>query len=267
MRSSISSSGKINPFFVHLEHFAVHDPIQGRKDLVAKYEAKRRGTIAHGRAELSFGAQPGWSAPSPEALKALQTNDTLQAHQDQRVWWVKQVQDNAQFAAMLEATDESLGEGSEPSSRTGTGGEHHPHFYGRQRWDVCFQSIPRGASPPRGARSPLCLFQLAFAGARGGTTRGICALPDRALAWSSQGRKHFSGHGHWHRLLPHSAGDDRSPTGFPISIWMGRASRQPCSGKPMIVGPSSGTSSLQQPRLSKPGRGHPPGRLQAPRIL
>ena len=31
---------KGRPFFVHLEHFAVHDPIQGRKDLVEKYHTK-----------------------------------------------------------------------------------------------------------------------------------------------------------------------------------------------------------------------------------
>ena len=31
---------KDQPFFVHLEHFSVHDPIQGRKDLVQKYEKK-----------------------------------------------------------------------------------------------------------------------------------------------------------------------------------------------------------------------------------
>ena len=31
---------KDRPFFVHLEHFSVHDPIQGRKDLVKKYEKK-----------------------------------------------------------------------------------------------------------------------------------------------------------------------------------------------------------------------------------
>ena len=28
------------PFFLYLSHFAVHDPIQGRKDLVKKYEEK-----------------------------------------------------------------------------------------------------------------------------------------------------------------------------------------------------------------------------------
>ena len=44
-----------------------------------------------------------------EELKALAENDELQAHQDARVWWVKQKQDNVEFAGMLEATDESLG--------------------------------------------------------------------------------------------------------------------------------------------------------------
>ena len=29
------------PFFLYLSHFSVHDPIQGRKDLVEKYRAKR----------------------------------------------------------------------------------------------------------------------------------------------------------------------------------------------------------------------------------
>ena len=29
-----------NPFFLYLSHFSVHDPIQGRKDLVEKYRAK-----------------------------------------------------------------------------------------------------------------------------------------------------------------------------------------------------------------------------------
>ncbi|MEO1860524.1 MAG: sulfatase/phosphatase domain-containing protein, partial [Verrucomicrobiales bacterium] len=36
-------------------------------------------------------------------------NDSLEIHQDKRVWWVKQKQDNVEFAGMLEATDESLG--------------------------------------------------------------------------------------------------------------------------------------------------------------
>jgi arylsulfatase A-like enzyme len=33
---------KDRPFFLYLPHFAVHTPVQGRADLVAKYEAKRK---------------------------------------------------------------------------------------------------------------------------------------------------------------------------------------------------------------------------------
>ena len=77
---------KDQPFFVHLEHFAVHDPIQGRKDLVSKYEAKRRALSPSAGPTFLLEPNPDGPLPSPEALKALQANDTLQAHQDQRVW-------------------------------------------------------------------------------------------------------------------------------------------------------------------------------------
>ena len=54
-------------------------------------------------------SNPDGPALTTEELKALAENDELQAHQDARVWWVKQKQDNVEFAGMLEATDESLG--------------------------------------------------------------------------------------------------------------------------------------------------------------
>jgi len=38
---------KDRPFFLYLSHFAVHTPIQGRADLVAKYKAKRRAGLTH----------------------------------------------------------------------------------------------------------------------------------------------------------------------------------------------------------------------------
>jgi arylsulfatase A-like enzyme len=38
---------KDRPFFLYLAHFAVHTPIQGRADLVAKYRAKLRAGLAH----------------------------------------------------------------------------------------------------------------------------------------------------------------------------------------------------------------------------
>jgi arylsulfatase A-like enzyme len=38
---------KDRPFFLYLPHFAVHTPIQGRPDLVAKYKAKPRAKLRH----------------------------------------------------------------------------------------------------------------------------------------------------------------------------------------------------------------------------
>lgn len=97
------------PFFVHLEHFSVHDPIQGRKDLVQKYERKL-ATIPHQEGpDYILESNPDGPAISEEKLKALAENDDSTAHQTERVWWVKQIQDNVEFAGMVEATDESLG--------------------------------------------------------------------------------------------------------------------------------------------------------------
>jgi arylsulfatase A len=100
---------KDRPFFVHLEHFAVHDPIQGRPDLVEKYQKKLTAIPKQDGPDFILEANPDGPALTSEELTALAENDELQVHQDARVWWVKQKQDNVEFAGMLEAKDESLG--------------------------------------------------------------------------------------------------------------------------------------------------------------
>ena len=100
---------KDRPFFVHMEHFAVHDPIQGRKDLVEKYQRKLASMKPKKGPEFILEPNPDGPELSDDELKALEKNDSLNLHQDKRVWWVKQKQDNVEFAGMLEATDESLG--------------------------------------------------------------------------------------------------------------------------------------------------------------
>jgi arylsulfatase A-like enzyme len=100
---------KDRPFFVHLEHFAVHDPIQGRKDLVEKYQKKLANMPKRKGPEYILESNPDGPALSKDELKALEKDDRLEVHQAKRVWWVKQQQDNVEFAGMLEATDESLG--------------------------------------------------------------------------------------------------------------------------------------------------------------
>ncbi len=109
---SFIEANRDKPFFLYLSHFAVHDPIQGRKDLVAKYQQKlTRASTASTPAFVLEG--------NPDATLALSTQD-LQDRLGQAPWSgyrvlpnrtvkIKQVQDNVQFAAMVEAMDESLG--------------------------------------------------------------------------------------------------------------------------------------------------------------
>ena len=100
---------KDRPFFVHLEHFAVHDPIQGRKDLVEKYQKKLAQMPKQKGPEYILEPNPDGPSISKDEIRKLERNDSLEFHQEKRVWWVKQKQDNVEFAGMLEATDESLG--------------------------------------------------------------------------------------------------------------------------------------------------------------
>jgi arylsulfatase A-like enzyme len=77
---------KDKPFFVHLEHFSVHDPIQGRKDLVQKYQ-KKLATMPHQEGP-DFILEPNPDGPeiSEDQLKALHENDDSTTNQSERVW-------------------------------------------------------------------------------------------------------------------------------------------------------------------------------------
>jgi arylsulfatase A len=97
------------PFFVHLEHFSVHDPIQGRKDLVKKYTEKLDAMPPQTGPDYILEPNPDGPPLSADQLTAIAENDNSTAHQNARVWWVKQKQDNVEFAGMVGATDESLG--------------------------------------------------------------------------------------------------------------------------------------------------------------
>jgi arylsulfatase A-like enzyme len=100
------------PFFLYLSHFAVHDPLEGREDLVRKYKTKleQRGPVT-GPPFLLEG-----NADVPERftrvqLDALLGDERYRGHRllPNRTVKVKQHQDNVQFAAMVESVDESFG--------------------------------------------------------------------------------------------------------------------------------------------------------------
>ncbi len=100
------------PFFLYLSHFAVHDPIHGRPDLVAKYRKRLAQRKPPSSPEFILEGNPDDPEPlTPKRLDALikQPSHSQYRVLPQRTVKIKQQQDNAEFAAMVEATDESLG--------------------------------------------------------------------------------------------------------------------------------------------------------------
>ncbi|MBS1607126.1 MAG: sulfatase [Bacteroidetes bacterium] len=98
---------KDHPFFLYLAHYAVHDPIQGRGDLVVKYEKKLAKTGKPKGAPFILEGNPD---------DGVDVTGTAmdEAHKGFRVFpdrtvKIKQHQDNVQFAAMVDCMDENFG--------------------------------------------------------------------------------------------------------------------------------------------------------------
>lgn len=105
-------TNKDQPFFLYLSHFAVHDPIQGRADLVAKYEEKlQKRQSPDGPAFVLEGNPDAKSPLSKEDLAARMKKPAWSGYKvlPDRTVKIKQHQDNMRFAAMVESVDESLG--------------------------------------------------------------------------------------------------------------------------------------------------------------
>ena len=103
---------KDKPFFLYLSHFAVHDPIQGRGDLVVKYEKKRNQLPKQNQVPYILEGNPDDAdAFSRDALTAFLKDSGHQGIKifPDRTAKIKQRQDNAQFAAMVESMDQSFG--------------------------------------------------------------------------------------------------------------------------------------------------------------
>src|SRR5262245_8338458 len=99
------------PFFLYLAHFAVHDPIQGRGDLVEKYEKELNQAPRATGLPYILEPNPDDGVPSAAALSGLLEEKRYQGFSllPGRMVKIKQHQDNPQFAAMVESMDESLG--------------------------------------------------------------------------------------------------------------------------------------------------------------
>jgi len=103
---------KDRPFFLYLSHFAVHDPIEGRPDLVKKYKSKLKNSEPKKGHPFILEGKPG--VENPQSRAELDELIETEGFQDFKVFSnqtvkIKQHQDNIQFAAMVESMDESLG--------------------------------------------------------------------------------------------------------------------------------------------------------------
>jgi len=105
-------NNKERPFFLYLSHFAVHNPLEGRKDLVQKYKEKLAGMPAQETRPYVLEGNPDDPDPfSPEEAVMLLQKKEYEGFYDlpNRMIKIKQHQDNEIYAAMVESMDESLG--------------------------------------------------------------------------------------------------------------------------------------------------------------
>lgn len=103
---------KDTPFFLYLSHFAVHDPVEGRPDLVKKYQDKLAHMARPDGPPYILESNPDTTHPFSRAeLTALLNDKAYEGYNllPNRTVKIKQWQDNVQFAAMMESMDESLG--------------------------------------------------------------------------------------------------------------------------------------------------------------
>lgn len=101
-----------NPFFLYMAHFAVHDPVQGRKDLVEKYRKKLLSMPECDSDRYILEGNPDDKNPlSRKQLDELMKTEDYREYKvlPGRTVKIKQRQDNIEFAAMVESMDESLG--------------------------------------------------------------------------------------------------------------------------------------------------------------
>ncbi len=100
------------PFFLYLSHFAVHDPIDGRPDLVEKYRNKlQRMDPAHIVPYILEGNPDSEDPYTREQLDKMVELPEYQGYEafPESLVKIKQIQDNPEFAGMVESMDESLG--------------------------------------------------------------------------------------------------------------------------------------------------------------
>lgn len=78
-----------NPFLLYFSHYAVHTPLEAKEKITKKYEEK--------------------AAMLPKSKGPRYIDEDYQFHKNGHIQKIRQVQDHAVYAAMIESVDESVG--------------------------------------------------------------------------------------------------------------------------------------------------------------
>jgi arylsulfatase A len=100
------------PFFLYLSHFAVHDPIDGRPDQVKKYEKRKQEATFPDIAPFLLEGNPDNEVTlTRDELNEIINQPEYKEHKafPNRTVKIKQIQDNPEFAGMVENIDENFG--------------------------------------------------------------------------------------------------------------------------------------------------------------
>ncbi|HMJ70234.1 MAG TPA: sulfatase [Cyclobacteriaceae bacterium] len=104
-------STKDKPFFLYFSHFTVHDPIEGRADLVEKYKKKLASMPKPKGPEFLLEGNPDNDPLTIAERETLLKDPAYKGFSQlpRGTVKIKQHQDNVQFAGMVESMDESMG--------------------------------------------------------------------------------------------------------------------------------------------------------------